>query len=349
MSVQVFDFFSGCGGTSRGFQEAGLHPAFALDFDKDAAKTFKANFPETKFEESDITTFDPSSIADLVKSSDITLFCGCAPCQPYTQQTTIKPDKSTDVRRTLLGNFQEMIEKFLPNYVFVENVPGLQKVTGNSTLNRFERKLKYLGYTLNTSIVQSQYYGVPQKRKRLVLLASRHGEILFPSKTHGTSTGQQFNTVRSSIENYPPIDAGETHAAIPNHRAAKLSDLNLRRLKATPQEGSRVNWPPELQLKCHTKSGYMGHTDVYGRLKWDEPAISLTTKCTSLSNGRFGHPVQNRAISAREAAALQTFPDDFEFFGSLQSQARQIGNAVPVLLAKVFGNHILNHAIKYAG
>ena len=349
MSIDVFDFFSGCGGTSRGFQEAGLHPVFALDFDKDAAKTFKANFPKASFEEADITAFDPTSIESLVKHSDVTLFCGCAPCQPFTQQNTIKPNKSADARRFLLGYFQTLVKMHLPDYVFVENVPGLQRVTGNSTLNRFERELESLGYSLNSSVVKSQCYGVPQRRKRLVLLASRHGKVDLPKETHGPDADHPFSTVRGCIGHYPSIEAGGSHPETLNHSAAKLSEKNLKRIRATPPEGSRADWPAELRLKCHTKPGYTGHTDVYGRMKWDEPATSLTTKCTSLSNGRFGHPEQHRAISAREAAALQTFPDDFKFFGSLQSQAKQIGNAVPVLLAKAFGSRIAEHTKQSTG
>lgn len=349
MSIGVFDFFSGCGGTSKGFQSAGLKPVFALDFDEDAGKTFRSNFPNVTFSSSDITAFNPEEIEQLVRDQEVTLFCGCAPCQPFTKQNTVKPDKKSDVRRSLLSHFQSSVEKFLPDYVFVENVPGIQKVTGNSTLTRFKNRLSELGYSTAVGIVESQKYGVPQRRRRLVLLASRHGEIELPTETHSPESGTPFGTVREWIAHLPPLDAGESHSDIPNHRAANLSELNLRRIRATPPEGSRADWPSELRLDCHTKTGYTGHTDVYGRMKWDGPATGLTTRCISLSNGRYGHPEQHRAISVREAAALQTFPDDFGFSGSLNSQARQIGNAVPVLLAQAFGAHILSHAEQNVG
>ncbi|WP_372502013.1 DNA cytosine methyltransferase [Tistrella mobilis] len=349
MSIGVFDFFSGCGGSSKGFQNSGMSPAFALDFDMDAASTFRKNFPQTTFSPSDITKFDPSEIDGLVNSYDVTLFCGCAPCQPFTRQNTQKPEKKTDGRRSLLSHFGALVEKHLPDYIFVENVPGIQKVAGNSTLTRFRKRLETLGYHPMVGIVESQKYGVPQRRRRLVLLASRHHPIAFPDETHNPHAGSSFSTVRDWISHLPPIGAGEAHPNVPNHRAASLSELNLKRIRATPPEGTRADWPEELRLDCHTKTGYSGHTDVYGRMKWDGPATGLTTRCISLSNGRYGHPEQHRAISVREAAALQTFPDDFEFLGSLNSQARQIGNAVPVMLAQVFGAHILSHAKRYVG
>ena len=143
----------------------------------------------------------------------------------------------------------------------------------------------------------------------------------------------------------PSIAAGETHPSVNDHRAARLSQINLERISVTPEGRGRESWPPHLQLKCHKT--HIGHTDVYGRMRWDEPASGLTTRCISLSNGRFGHPEQNRAISVREAACLQTFPEDFLFHGSLNSKARQIGNAVPVRLSEVFGLNFIDHFNKY--
>ncbi|MEL7312234.1 MAG: DNA cytosine methyltransferase [Pseudomonadota bacterium] len=344
MSLSVFDFFSGCGGTSCGLKRAGLNPVFALDFDRDAATTFQDNFPDVTFIEDDITSFDSSKVEDLLQdNSNGTLFCGCAPCQPFTKQNTSKPDSQRDGRRSLLSSFGNLVENYLPDYVLVENVPGMQRVVGNSTLSRFRKRLERLDYKTTVGVVESQAYGIPQRRRRLVLIASLHGDIDLPRTTHGPGLDNPYSTVREWIAHLPPIAAGETHPTVCNHRSANLSDLNLKRIKATPPEGSRDDWPEELQLACHTKAGYTGHTDVYGRMKWDAPATGLTTRCISLSNGRYGHPVQDRAISVREAASLQTFPDSFTFSGSMNSQARQIGNAVPVLLAEALGSQILRH------
>lgn len=347
MALKVFDFFSGCGGTSKGFENAGLKPVFALDFDKDSASTFKHNFPNVKFSQSDITKFDTKNLEEVFAQDEGTLFCGCAPCQPFTGQNTSKPDSKRDSRRSLLSRFGDLVFKYLPDYVFVENVPGIQRVVGNSTLSRFKKRLEIADYYTTVEIVESQQYGVPQRRRRLVLLASKHAPIELPIPTHDPEMGVNYSTVRDWIGHLPPIGTGEIHPTVPNHRAAKLSPLNLKRIRSTPPEGSRADWPEELQLACHAKSGYSGHTDVYGRMRWDAPATGLTTRCISLSNGRYGHPEQHRAISVREAASLQTFPDDFSFHGSLNSQARQIGNAVPVLLAQHFGQHIFEHFKKH--
>jgi DNA (cytosine-5)-methyltransferase 1 len=203
--------------------------------------------------------------------------------------------------------------------------------------------LKGLGYKFDYDVIESQDYGVPQRRRRLILVASLLGEIKLPKKTHGPGTANpSYSTVWDWISDFPPIAAGETHPVILNHRAARLSDKNLERIRATPEGGGRLDWPDELVLECHSKE-YRGHTDVYGRMRKDRPATGLTTRCISLSNGRFGHPEQDRAISVREAASIQTFTRDFTFLGNLNSMARQIGNAVPATLARVFGQMLLEH------
>ena len=349
MSIDVFDFFSGCGGTSKGFSNSGLNPVFALDFDSDAALTFSKNFPKVEVCVEDIQNFDSDRLKKYITGHRPTLFSGCAPCQPFTRQNTRRTKSGFDTRRSLLSYFAAVIEKHTPDYVFVENVPGMQSVAGSSTLKRFAKLLRNLGYGSTCGVVESQSYGVPQRRKRFVLLAALKREIDFPEETHGPDRAKPHSTVREWIGHLPPIKAGETHSIVPNHRAANLSELNLQRVMATPPEGSRSDWPDDLLLDCHSKSGYTGHSDVYGRMRWDSPATGLTTRCISLSNGRFGHPEQNRAVSVREAACLQTFPEDFEFFGSLNSQAKQIGNAVPVLLAEAFGSHIKSHASQEVG
>jgi DNA (cytosine-5)-methyltransferase 1 len=171
------------------------------------------------------------------------------------------------------------------------------------------------------------------------MLASRIGKIPFPPETHG-KPGQPYLTVEK-IRKYPPIAAGETHPTVRNHAARKLSELNLKRMKNTPKNGGgRKDWPRNLWLKCHKKRD-PGHTDVYGRMTWEKPSPTLTCKCNSVTNGRFGHPEQDRAISLREAAALQTFPDDFIFYGKNTNIGRHIGNAVPPLIGEVFGNALV--------
>ncbi len=229
-----------------------------------------------------------------------------------------------------------------PEFIFAENVPGLQDA-GAGILQDLLSALQDLGYSTDHQVVQSQDYGVPQRRARLVLLASLLGAVTFPLPTHGTSAPcTKHSTVGEWIAEFPAILAGETHPEVPNHQSARLSSLNLKRIGATPSGGGWPDLPPELMPKSR-QSGFSGYTDVYGRLRWDAPAPALTTRCISYSNGRFGHPEQDRAISVREAACLQTLPADFVLTGKLTSQARQVGNAVPALLAQRFGERITEY------
>ena len=344
--VKVFDFFSGCGGASRGFQDAGMDVVFALDSDADAERTFTRNFPDAIFEPSDIREVDEAAVRELVveQRPHHVLFCGCAPCQPFTKQNTTRPDPGEDDRVPLLLEFLRFIRRCDPDVVFVENVPGIQRVRPDSEpLGGFLQGLRDAGYREPAfKAVPLNRYGVPQRRRRFLLLASRHERLTLPSETHGPGApNPEFATVRDSIGDLPAIEAGESHPKIADHRAARLSSLNLERIRATPEGGGNRDWPENLQLECHRDT--TGYTDVYGRMSWDRPASGLTTRCISYSNGRFGHPQQNRAISVREAACLQTFPRDFRFSGSLNSRARQIGNAVPVRLTKVVGHHVMEH------
>ena len=319
--------------------------AFALDFDADARSTFEANFANVHFEFADIRDVKVDDVRTRVESErpNSVLFSGCAPCQPYSNQNTIRPKLQQDQRVPLLSRFGELIEKCLPDLVFVENVPGLQKLDRRSQpFGGFLSRLGKAGYEVDYRAVRLSRYGVPQRRRRLVLVASRHGAIRLPEETHGPGTpNERYETVRDWISHLPAISAGEEHAKVDNHRAARLSSTNLKRVKATPEGGGRADWPDELKLKCH--KDFEGYSDVYGRMSWDSPASGLTTRCISYSNGRFGHPEQNRAISIREAACLQTFPQDFVFKGSMGSMARQIGNAVPVRLAEVIGEGFNEH------
>jgi DNA (cytosine-5)-methyltransferase 1 len=344
--IQVFDFFSGCGGTSAGLRAAGMEIVLGIDNDAEARKTFERNFPEADFICKDINKVETRSIDKytLKKPNERRLFSCCAPCQSFSILNRNR--NVTDDRARLLRQFSRFVRYYLPEFIFLENVPGVQNIdVTKGPFVYFERLLRRLGYHMDYGTVESQSYGVPQKRKRFVLIASLLGEIEIPPATHGPGA---MNPNFPTVWDLPPIAAGETNPDVPNHQAHKLSDLNLRRIMATPVGGGRLSWPNELVLKCH-KGDYEGHTDVYGRMRKDEPATGLTTRCTSLSNGRFGHPEQHRAISAREAACIQTFSRDFVFEGSLTSVARQIGNAVPVLMAKRFGEYFIEHSQVHDG
>ena len=344
--VKVFDFFSGCGGASRGFEDTGMDIVFGLDWDADAKGSFKKNFPLAHFERTDIRKTSVESVRDRVEAErpNPVLFCGCAPCQPFSKQNTTRPEPDADDRVPLLLKFGRFIQGCKPDIVFVENVPGIQNLRRNAEpLSGFLKILEDAGYGRPACrAVSLKQYGVPQGRRRFLLLASLHGPVELPPETHGPGTANsEYETVRDWIGHLPPIAAGDTHPEIPDHSAANLSERNLERIRATREGGGHRDWPEHLRLKCHQST--KGYSDVYGRMSWDFPASGLTTRCISYSNGRFGHPEQDRAISVREAACLQTFPMDFQFDGSLSSKARQIGNAVPVRLTRTFGRHANRH------
>ena len=340
LSIKVVDFFSGCGGTSSGLRSVGFDIIGAIDIDDDAIKTFSQNFPSSNVFINDIRDLREKEIESIIDSENVMLFSGCAPCQPFTSQLTYKPED--DPRRYLLLEFLRFIQYYLPEFILVENVPGIQKskdVEDLSPFSMFVKNILSLGYSVDFRVIRAMDFGVPQCRRRLVLLASLVGDISIPKPTHGTELCP-YTTVRDFIFNLPPIAAGETHIDDPDHQAAKLSPLNLQRIRSTPEGGGMYDWPEELWLK--SRRSYCGHTDVYGRLAWDRLASGLTTKCTSLSNGRFGHPEQDRALSLREAALLQTFPADFSFRGTLASRSKQVGNAVPPAVAAALGRSILS-------
>jgi DNA (cytosine-5)-methyltransferase 1 len=344
MKPAAFDFFCGAGGLTRGLAAAGFRVFAGFDVDALCRDTYERNNPGSRFVSVDIrdlTTAQLRQYADTDAFSDM-LFAGCAPCQPFSQQVK---NGRCQYEATLLSEFGRLIEEAAPGYVLMENVPGIARVKGNSTFKRFLTLLERNGYRYVHGVVDAKRFGVPQTRRRLVLLASRFMTPSMPTETHGRD-GSPYKTVRRSISHFPPLEAGQAHPDVANHAAASITQKNIERLRHTPPNGGdRRAWPARLRLRCHS-GDYQGHTDVYGRMAWDAPAPTLTGRCHSISNGRYGHPTQDRAISLREAAALQSFPDDYTFFGSNKHIAQQIGNAVPVALAEALGQHIASSATK---
>ncbi|MBI2059577.1 MAG: DNA cytosine methyltransferase [Nitrospirae bacterium] len=339
MELAAFDFFCGAGGLTRGLLDAGITVLAGFDADGSCAETYERNNSPSRYVEADIRTLAMKDLRNSSKGAIMSemLFVGCAPCQPFTKQ--VKNGNSAPVE-TLLGAFGRLIEMATPRTVLMENVPGIARVRGNSTFKRFLRCLESNGYLVDVGVLDAKKLGVPQTRRRLILIAMRGRKPTLP-KPISSAGLRPYRTVRQAIGHFPPIEAGESHLTVPNHTAASLSPTNLERIKHTPKDGGdRRSWPPYLRLECHNEN-HQGHTDVYGRMRWDAPAPTLTGRCNSLSNGRYGHPTQDRAISLREAAALQSFPDRYVFSGTDQHIAKQIGNAVPVALAKSLGEHIL--------
>lgn len=334
-----------------GLKQSGMDIVLALDTDKDALETFEKNLNPEKIICGDIRDVQTSEVNELVKKynkENLILFCGCAPCQPFSTQNKNR-FSADDKRLNLLSEFLRFVNECQPDFLLCENVPGLQKIDDNGPLPEFINQLKEMGYGVpDPRVIHSQKYGVPQFRKRLVLIASKLGDIEYPEETHNPANDVPYTTVRDYIFDLPKINAGEEYhdkVNYPNHRSASLQEINFKRLQCIRQGQGRKDWPDELVLECHKK--HNGHSDVYGRLEWDKPSVTLTTKCTNISNGRFGHPEQDRALSVREAACLQTFPRDFVFYGSsLTSLAKQVGNAVPVKLARIFGEMLMTHSKK---
>jgi DNA (cytosine-5)-methyltransferase 1 len=339
-NVRAVDFFCGAGGLTHGLKNAGVEVVLGIDSNGQYRKTYERNNAPARFLCRDIRTFTPRDLEyELDDGVDSPLlFAACAPCQPFSKQRT---DPKDTRQRTLLGEVLRFVEYFRPEYLLFENVPGIAKVAGNSTFHRVVTTLSRMGYAIDAGAVDAKSFGVPQTRRRYIIMGSRIGPMKLPKPECGPGL-KPYVTVRRTIAKYPPIGAGETHRRVPNHRASVLSARNLRRIAETPRNGGdRRDWPSELVLPCHSGE-YEGHTDVYGRMWWDRPAPALTCKCHSLSNGRYGHPEQNRAISLREAAALQTFPDSYVFYGSSKAcVGEQIGNAVPVRLAEALGRSIV--------
>lgn len=344
--IRVIDLFCGIGGLSNGFVQEDLNVVSGYDCDASCQYAYEIN-NHAKFHNVDITKVEGE---DLNKEfgNCLKILVGCAPCQPFSPYS-FKVKRKDETKVNLLYTFSRLIKETQPVIVSMENVPQLVDFDKSSIFSDFCYELKSLGYNIYYTIVFCPDYGIPQRRKRLVFLASKLGEIELIPKTH---TPQNYVTVRDAIGDLPPISAGEYSSEDPLHRARKLSPLNLKRIQHTTEGGSWKMWPDDLVLDCFKKKTGRSYGSVYGRMKWDEPAPTMTTQCTGLGNGRFGHPEQDRAISLREAAIFQTFPTDYKFFQSIETMnpsviCRHIGNAVPPMLGRIIAKSIKQHLNKY--
>jgi DNA (cytosine-5)-methyltransferase 1 len=343
--IEVVDLFCGIGGLSYGMKSAGFDILAGYDLDWTCQYAYETN-TGGKFFYKDVKEVTGDEIQDLYskKENTIRVLAGCAPCQPFSSYAHTNKNKD-EKKYNLLYEFGRLVKEIHPDIVTMENVPAIAAFKLKSVLADFVKVLKDEGYHVKYQVVYCPDYGIPQTRKRLVLLASRLGTIQLIPPTHQK---EDYVTVRDTIENLPPLKAGESCPSDPLHRCRALSDLNLRRIQATPHGGSWKDWPKELLLDCHKKTGGKSFGSVYGRMVWDEPSPTMTTLCTGIGNGRFGHPIQDRAISAREAALFQTFPTSYKFFPdeqsvSLSKASRYIGNAVPPKLGGIIAESIKQH------
>lgn len=338
--IRAVDLFCGAGGLTRGLESAGIHVVSGIDVDPACKFPYSANnkakFLLKSVEDVVATDFNTAFDGDSLK-----LLAGCAPCQPFSTYSRGKAD-SQDKRWNLLNQFGRLVKELHPDLITMENVPRLET---QMVFSKFVSELEDGGFFVFHQIVDCADYGVPQHRHRLVLLASKLGPIEMIAPTVGEKS---YKTVRSAIEKLPPLKAGEVNDGDPLHQASELSPLNLKRIRASKAGGTWRDWDKDLVAACHKKKTGKTFPSVYGRMAWDQPSPTMTTQFFGFGNGRFGHPRQNRAISLREGAILQSFPRDYKFVAEgdpvyIKTIGRLIGNAVPVKLGKAIGKSIMRH------
>ena len=342
-NIGVVDLFCGVGGLSHGLKQGGLNIIAGFDIDKTCEYAYTHNNGALFFD-TDISKVTKEQVLSLFGDSKIKVLAGCAPCQPFSSYA-FKNKKKDPNKYDLLYQFGRLVEEVQPDIVTMENVPQIASFSLKNVLQDFVDLLENNHYHCSLKVVYCPDYGIPQTRKRLVLLASKFGDIKLISPTHSKDN---YVTVKDVIGDLPPLEAGETSDTDPLHRAKSLSPLNMQRIMHTPYGGSWKDWPKELMLECHKSENGSSFGSVYGRMRWEKPAPTMTTQCTGLGNGRFGHPEQNRAITAREAALIQTFPQEYKFFAdeehvSIVKASRYIGNAVPPQLGFVIAQSIIRH------
>lgn len=344
--AKVIDLFCGIGGMTHGFETEGFNVVAGIDFDETCRFGYEHN-NKAKFIHNNISKVQGNDLLELFGDAPLKILIGCAPCQPYSGLNK-KKGKGRD--KTPLEKFADLVVSTKPDIVSMENVRGLANKNKYPEFKNFLSVLEKNGYKVSFKVVDASDYGVPQKRHRLVLLASRFGKISLILPTHK----DKKITVRETIGGLEPIKDGEISSTDRLHRARKLNSINKKRISSTPKDGgSAKSWEMDLLPDCYKKdSGKTYRNTVYGRMKWDEPAPTMTTQCIGLGNGRFGHPEQDRAISLREAALFQTFPLDYEFVPKdseviVKNVAKFIGNAVPVRLGSIIASSIRKHLARH--
>lgn len=317
----AIDCFAGCGGMSLGFRQAGYKVLGAIEIDPDAVAVYRSNHAGVHTWSKDISDVSVAEVLRTlgIRKGELDLLGGCPPCQGFsTLRTYNGKRRNRDKQNDLIFEFQRLVLGLKPKRVMMENVPGLFT---NSRLKKFRAALEKAGYTVKADVLNVADYGVPQRRRRMVLLASRVSAVEFAAPI------KPVRTVRQAIEVLPRAGkSGDALHDLPESRSRKV----IERIRRVPRNGgSRSALPRRLRLECHKNSD--GFKDVYGRMAWDEPAPTITTGCFNPSKGRFLHPSENRAITMREAALLQSFPKSYKFPTSVGKVrvATMIGNALP--------------------
>lgn len=342
--IRGVDLFCGVGGLTRGLEAAGISVELGVDIDPACEYPYTEN-NNASFLLNSVEKITVAEFPDVFLNAQVKLLAGCAPCQPFSTYSRGWSCPS-DKRWNPLDHFSRLVKETRPHLVTMENVPLLER---QDVFADFVAVLKKGGFDLFHAIVNCADYGVPQQRRRLVLLASRLGPIAFSAAT--TPEGHR-TTVRQAIGEMPPLEAGEVYADDPLHCAAKLSSLNLNRIRASTSGGTWRDWNESLRAACHKKISGKTYPSVYGRMSWSDPSPTITTQYYGFGNGRFGHPDQPRAISLREGAILQSFPKTYKVVPkgdriSRKTVGRLIGNAVPVNLGAAIGKSIVDHVARW--
>ena len=342
MKINAIDLFCGVGGLTYGVQQSGINVVAGFDFEKSCQFAYEKN-NDAKFIHKNIKELtDNELLSYYPEDTDVKVLIGCAPCQPFSAYShRYKKSDSRQEKMDLLDYFGKQVRLVKPDIVSMENVPQLEN---EEIFKRFVSLLEEEGYTPTWKIAYAPAYGIPQNRKRLLLLASKIGKIEFKEEL----SQENYPTVRQAISKLPKLKAGETDSQDPLHRSRKLSDLNLERIRSSKPGGTWRDWDERLLPNCYKKKSGQSFSAVYGRLDWDKPSSTITTQFPGYGNGRFGHPEQDRALSLREGAILQSFPRNYQFIENKEKYvmhkiAMQIGNAVPPKLGEVIGDSIVEH------
>lgn len=343
-TVKAVDLFCGVGGLTCGLENSGIAVKLGIDIDPDCEYPYSVN-NKADFLLKSVEDVEANELLTVYTGADLKLLAGCAPCQTFSSYN--QKANSSDRRWWLLLQFSRLIKQTEPELVTMENVPGLVE---QDVFVEFVSALRDKDYYVHYEIVNCAEYGLPQHRNRLVLLASQLGPIklLRPNQFR-----RKKKTVKDAIGNLPAIEAGAIDIKDPLHQSSRLSEKNYQRILTSQPGGTWRDWPEDLVAACHKRKSGKTYPSVYGRMSWDEPAPTITTQFFGFGNGRFGHPEQNRAISLREGAILQSFPKKYKFTPPGQAIhkkiiGRLIGNAVPVKLGEVIGKSILKHVAFYS-
>jgi DNA (cytosine-5)-methyltransferase 1 len=334
MTLTAVDCFCGAGGLSLGLGKAGFDVRLSFDSDQVAVDTYRKNLPG-RAEVLDATVVTGAAIRELtgLGRGQLDLLAGGPPCQGFSLQ---RRGARTDPRNRLVLRYLEWVIDLRPHAFLIENVEAIGSLRGRAVVAELSDQASALGYSLHSAVLDAVDYGIPQHRRRMIIIGLRDSDAFeWPRKRAGDPP-----TVREALRGLPsPPTDGSPHKVVPNHyRERRLSKLNIERIRHIPEGGGREDLPEHLVLECH--KGSHRHLDTYGRLAWDRPAGTITARFDSFTRGRFGHPVEDRTITLREGARLQTFPDDFVFLGNREDGARLIGNAVPPTLAYAIGRSL---------